>query len=125
MDNSEARALLRIHLDAYRHRKYEELVMLLGKPEVIQLQGASGATYQVEVEVHWDDRPGGAVRVLDPSTMAGGARSNLSATILSWRPMEPLLESRSGYRSSRCGRLVCSRNVMAIGLKSVFPHSNE
>ena len=64
MDNSEARTLLRIHLDAYRHRKYEELVMLLGKPEVIQLQGASGATYQVEVEVHWDDRPGGAVRVL-------------------------------------------------------------
>ena len=64
MDNSEARALLRIHLDAYRHRKYEELVMLLGKPEVIQLQGASGATYQVEVEVHWDDRPDDAVRVL-------------------------------------------------------------
>ena len=27
MDNSEARALLRIHLDAYRHWTYEELVL--------------------------------------------------------------------------------------------------
>src|SRR5207249_10956866 len=125
MDNSEARTLLRIQLDAYRHRKYEELVMLLGKPEVIQLQGASGATYQVEVEFTGMIVPVAPFGFLDPSTMAGGARSNLSATILSWRPMEPLLESRSGYRSSRCGRLVCSRNVMAIGLKSVFPHSDE
>jgi len=79
MDNSEARALLRIHLDAYRHRKYEELVMLLGKPEVIQLQGAS-ATYQVEVEVHWDDRPGGAIRVLG-SVDDGG-----------WRAFKPLCD---------------------------------
>src|SRR5436853_6851877 len=74
MDNSEARALLRIHLDAYRHRKYEELVMLLGKPQVVELRGASGATYQVEVEVHCDDRPGGAVRDLG-SVDDGGWRS--------------------------------------------------
>ena len=80
MDNNEARTLLRIHLDAYHHRKYEELVMLLGKPEVIQLQGASGATYQVEVEVHWDDRPGGAVRVLG-SIDDGG-----------WRAFKPLCD---------------------------------
>ena len=32
--------------------------------EAICHQGASGATYRLELEVHWDGRPGGALRVL-------------------------------------------------------------
>ena len=64
MDNTEATALLRIHLDAYRHWTYEELVTLLGKPQVIELQNASGTTYQTEVQVHWDNQSGSTVRVL-------------------------------------------------------------
>lgn len=80
MDNTEATALLRIHLDAYRRWTYEELVTLLGKPQVVELRGASGATYQAEVQVHWDDRPGGAVRVLG-SVDDGG-----------WRAFKPLCD---------------------------------
>ena len=80
MDNAEAAALLKDHLDGYRLRSYADLVTLLGKPQVVELRGASGATYQLEVEVHWDDRPGGALRVLG-SIDDGG-----------WRALKPLCD---------------------------------
>jgi hypothetical protein len=74
MDNREAEVVLRGHLDGYRQRAYSELVRLRGKAQTAQLQGASGTSYQVEVEIHWDAKPGGAVRVLG-SIDDGGVRS--------------------------------------------------
>lgn len=74
MDNGEARAVLQEHLQSYRRRPYRELVALLGKPRVAELRGPSGAAYQVEVEVHWDHRSGGALRVLG-SVDDGGRRA--------------------------------------------------
>jgi len=74
MDNEEARALLQNHLQDYRQRAYGELVALLGQPQVAELRGVSGVKYQVEVEVHWDHRPGGAIRVLG-SIDDGGRRA--------------------------------------------------
>jgi hypothetical protein len=63
MDKEEARALLQSHLQTYRSRPYRELLALLDEPQVAELVGPSGTTYQVEVEVFWDDRPGGDIRV--------------------------------------------------------------
>jgi hypothetical protein len=80
MDNREATALLRDHLAAYRRRSYHDLVALLDMPQVAELRGPSGATYQLEVMVHWDDRPGGALRVLG-SVDNGG-----------WRALKPLTD---------------------------------
>jgi len=74
MDSGEAAAVLRGCLDDYRQRPYSELVGLRGRPQTAELRGASGRSYQVEVEVHWDGRPGGAVRVLG-SIDDGGVRS--------------------------------------------------
>lgn len=78
MDNAEAAALLKDQLAAYRLRPYSELLALLGKPQVAELRSASGRRYQVEVEVFWDARPGGAVRVVG-SIDDGG-----------WRALRPL-----------------------------------
>ena len=64
MDKAEAAILLSAHLQEYRRRAYSDLLTLRGKPQVAELRGASGVTYQVEVEVFWDGRPGGALRVL-------------------------------------------------------------
>ena len=80
MDNQEATLLLRDHLDGYRRRSYGDLVALLGKPQVAELQGASGKTYQVEVEVIWDQQLGGAIRVLGAIDDGG------------WRAFKPLLK---------------------------------
>ncbi len=64
VNNEEAATILRGHLLTYRRRSYSELVALLGTPQVTKADGPSGAKYQLEVEVYWDDRPGGNVRVL-------------------------------------------------------------
>jgi hypothetical protein len=74
MDNAEATAVLRDHLNAYRRRPYSDLVTLLRRPQVAQLRGPSGVRYQLEVVVHWDDRTGGALRVLG-SVDDGGRRA--------------------------------------------------
>ena len=74
MDDQESVAVLRDHLCAYRRRKYAELRALLEEPQVAEVRGPSGATYQLEVVVHWDDRPGGSLRVLG-SVDDGGLRA--------------------------------------------------
>jgi len=74
MDNLEASAVFRGHLDGYRRRTYSELVGLRGRPQTAELQGASGSRYQIEVEVHWDaGRPPDRVRRRGP---AGRRRSS-------------------------------------------------
>jgi len=80
MDNQEATLLLRNHLDDYRHRSYGDLVALLGETQVAELQGPSGKSYQVEVEVFWDQQPAGAIHVLSAIDDGG------------WRAFKPLLE---------------------------------
>ena len=91
MDNAEAAALLKVHLATYRRRAYGELLMIRGKPQVTELLGDSGGRYQVEVEVFWDDRPGGALRVRG-SIDDGG-----------WRAIKPLCDD---FILSPDGRLV-------------------
>jgi len=51
MDNREATVLLGGHLEAFRRRAYSDLVTLVGKPQVAELRGGTGANYQIEVEV--------------------------------------------------------------------------
>jgi hypothetical protein len=64
MDDDEARALLRRHLQTYRARSHAELSRLLARPQSAEVVGASGTSYGIEVEVFWDDEPGGNVRVM-------------------------------------------------------------
>lgn len=68
---------------------------LLGKPEVAERRGVSGATYQLKVEVHWDGRPGVPCGFSAPSMMAGGKASSPSATTSSWHLTDASLESRA------------------------------
>ena len=54
MDKTEARAALVEQLAAWRQRPYAELASMVGSHSVIVARGASGAEYQVEIEVLWD-----------------------------------------------------------------------
>jgi hypothetical protein len=65
MNVTEARTLLRHELRArYGSRPHEDLRRLIGAPPSTLVRlGASGTQYQMEFEVVWDDRPGGAIRV--------------------------------------------------------------
>ena len=83
MDNAEARGLLEQHLQSWRNRSYAELLSLRDATQTTELLGASGTKYQAEVQVFWDGRPGGALRVL-ASIDDGGLRafSPLSADFI-------------------------------------------
>lgn len=64
MDESEARGILTERLGEYRRRSYEQLVSSIGESELVEVVGPSGARYQLEIESLWDDKKGGAVRVM-------------------------------------------------------------
>ena len=64
MNNEEASTILKAHLEPYRRRSYADLLALMGTPQVAEVLGPSGVKYQLEVEVFWDSRKGGDIRVL-------------------------------------------------------------
>lgn len=65
MDNREARELLAFELSNWRRKSYSELSARIGTgPVVADVAGKSGASYQIEIEFHWDGKPNGDIRVL-------------------------------------------------------------
>ena len=81
MDREEALSLLNAKLDEYRKLSYDQLAARVGDEEFPEEVGASGTQYQVEIQIVWDDKPNGAVRVLG-SIDDGG-----------WRAFMPLCDS--------------------------------
>jgi len=64
MDREAAGRLLEAELGHYRSKPYEDLRALVGSHAAYELPNPDGHPYQVEVQVVWDARPGGAIRVL-------------------------------------------------------------
>ena len=81
MDKDEAREILSRHLAGYRSRTHADLVSLLGQVDVAEIAGPSGAKYQIEVEVFWDDKTQRNLRVMAGIDDGG------------WRSLAPLCES--------------------------------
>jgi hypothetical protein len=64
MDREEALSLLNAKLDDYRQITYAELVSRIGSNQVVEVVGPSGVEYQIEIQVVWDHKPNGDIRVL-------------------------------------------------------------
>jgi hypothetical protein len=65
MDDDEARSLIEKALQPYRSRSYSELEALVGVgPATGEIEGPSGFQYHFEIEVLWDARPRGNIRVI-------------------------------------------------------------
>lgn len=65
MDKAEAARLLTIELATFRQRRYDDLATMADLPKhTIEVVGASGIRYYVNVVVHWDGEAGGNVRVI-------------------------------------------------------------
>jgi len=64
MNNEEARALLAGQLDRMAGAGYAVLAARVGENEVVEATGASGARYQIEIQIVWDSTPRGALRLL-------------------------------------------------------------
>jgi hypothetical protein len=74
MDTREAQALLVDKLSEYRRLPYATLRAQIGAVETSTIVGPSGVEYQIEVQVVWDNKPRGTVRVLG-SIDNGGVRA--------------------------------------------------
>ena len=81
MDRKEAQTLLNAKLDEYRQLAYEHVAARVGDERFLEVSGPSGAQYQIEIQIVWDHKPGGDVRVLG-SIDDGG-----------WRAFLPLCDS--------------------------------
>jgi hypothetical protein len=55
MDKAEATAVLDQHLASFVRRGYAELASTVDRPQGLQAQGASGAKYNIEFNVFYDD----------------------------------------------------------------------
>ena len=55
MNKEEARQVLTLELGAYRSKSYEELSSLIGSVAAFTRKGPSGAEYQLEIQVMWDN----------------------------------------------------------------------
>jgi hypothetical protein len=64
VDYQAAYALIDVWLKELRHRSYRNLVSLIAHPETRQVLGEDQEKYQLEAEVFWDSKKGGAVRVM-------------------------------------------------------------
>ena len=64
MDRSEALKLLNAKLDDYRKLSYAEATARIGHEEVVEVTGPSGTPYQIDIQITWDGKPNGDVRVL-------------------------------------------------------------
>jgi hypothetical protein len=66
MDKTEAGHLLNEQMKTLKCLSYSELCSWIksGKSETPLVKGQSGSEYCIELEVRWEDKPGGAIRVL-------------------------------------------------------------
>jgi hypothetical protein len=81
MDTLEASQIFADEVDSSRAKSYAELVQIRGETITCEKIGPSGALYVIEVEVRWDARAGGAIRVI------GGIDDG------EWRAFAPLTRS--------------------------------
>ncbi|MBL7663257.1 hypothetical protein JNK13_10960 [bacterium] len=79
MDNEEAKKLLAQELKKYRQKSYTELQVLLNAQDTYAVTGKSGAEYQIEIQVFWDDQKDGNLRVVG-AVDDGGLRSFMPLT---------------------------------------------
>ena len=64
MNKQEAKAIASKSLESYRNRKYDELVKLIKEaPIIFQVRGESDVLYNLEIQVFWDDKAQGNIRV--------------------------------------------------------------
>ena len=79
MNKIEALQLLQARLRPWRERPWSELRNDVGPSRCFEACGESGTTYQGEIQVFWDDKPDGAIRVMG-SINDGGWRAFVPLT---------------------------------------------
>ncbi len=81
MDKVEAYYFIQKELEKYQNMNYSDLKLLIDKPITSEITAQSTKLYQLEVQVMWDDKPKGNIRVIT------------SIDDMSWYAFSPMSES--------------------------------
>lgn len=79
MNRIEALRVLRAELQPWRERSWTDLRKEVGQSRRFEVTAESGTWYQGEVQMFWDDKPDGAIRVM-ASIDDGGWRAFVPLT---------------------------------------------
>jgi hypothetical protein len=79
MNKVEALGVLQAQLRPWRERPWTQLREVVSQSHRFKVTGESGTWYQGEVQVLWDDKPDGAIRVI-ASIDDGGWRAFVPLT---------------------------------------------
>jgi hypothetical protein len=79
MNKTEAHSLLQGQLQQWRERSWAQLREEVGQSHRFEETAASGSRYQRQIQVFWDNRPDGAIRVM-ASIDDGGWRAVVPLT---------------------------------------------
>jgi hypothetical protein len=63
LDKAEAEIVLREHLERFRKLSYSELLRMIDGEEIIESVAPSGLLYQIEIQIFWDEKAKGTIRV--------------------------------------------------------------
>jgi hypothetical protein len=64
MEHTIARKLLKDELESLKTRPFSFFAQSVNRTTQKKIIGKDGAHYQIEIEVFWDNRRGGAIRVI-------------------------------------------------------------
>ena len=81
MDRAEAKSILAKELTEFAARPFDKLAASINHADVKNVVGESGANYQIEVNVFWDSKPNGDLRIMASIDDSG------------WRAFRPLTDS--------------------------------
>lgn len=77
MDKIEALKLLTEQMQTFKNKSYADLVNMIGDVWAEQIKGEAPYDYTIEIQVFWDSRPNGDLRIIG-SIDDGGFRSSFS-----------------------------------------------
>lgn len=81
MNRKEAKRILSQTLGQFRSRSYAELVQMINVEPVVEDRiGPGGRKYQIEIQIFWDDKTGGDIRVMG-SVDDGGLRAFIPLSV--------------------------------------------
>ena len=72
--NNELRWLAQRELGTWKRHGFDELRELINQPQHVERRGASGTMYGIETMIVWNEKPGGAIRIMT-SIDDGGIRA--------------------------------------------------
>ncbi|MBM4091676.1 MAG: hypothetical protein FJ276_19945 [Planctomycetes bacterium] len=91
MNREEALELLNKKLDDYRSLSYADATRRIGDEEVTEVAGDSGTAYQIEIQITWDGKPNGDVRVMgsiDDGSFRGAFRPVCGDVVVKPGPLD-------------------------------------